>query len=390
MITKNKNTNRLLVIDDEAAFGNFVGKIGALAGFDIAVTDNIDEFRRRLHDMNPTVMALDLNMPGVDGIELIRELGEQKCKAKIVLTSGMDARVLETVRRLGSEIGLDMAATFQKPIRAAELRSLLESLKIDAPLVTAEALRAAIRHDALFLLFQPQTDIRTRRLVGVESLVRWRADDGSVLNPDSFIPLAEAEGVIDELSEWVARHAIIQGAAWQAQGHPLQVSINLSALNIHSHQLPDILADQCREAGLSPEYLTLELTETASMQDVILMLEVAGRFRLKGFKLSLDDFGTGYSSLVQLVRLPFSEIKIDKSFVMEMDRVKDSAIVAKIIVTLAENLGLTSVAEGVETEEILSMLAAIGCDVAQGFYFAKPLPPEEITRMLAERSLQGG
>jgi len=380
--------NSLLVIDDERAFGEFVVKVAKQVGFDATATDNAVEFRRLLEETMPTVVVLDLQIPDVDGLELLRELGERHCRAKIVLISGMDSRVLDSARRLGGELGLAMAPPIQKPIRAAALGEVLASLGKQSGELTVAGLSQAMSEDRLFLVYQPKVDIKTRRLVGVEALVRLKAEDGSVVPPDDFIPLAEQTGLIDRLTERVIDLALPQAAAWRAKGLDVQVAVNLSAKNIHDRQLPDTLAGKCKTNGVPPETITLELTETTFTADGIILLEVLGRLRLKGFHLSIDDFGIGYSSIAQLLRLPFSELKVDQSFVMNMDRVRESRVVSKTIIDMAHNLGLSTVAEGVETEPVMQLLAEFGCDIAQGYLFSKPVDAAHI-QSLATSSLGG-
>ena len=380
--------NSLLVIDDERAFGAFVVKVATQVGFDATATDNAAEFRRLLAEAMPTVVVLDLQIPDVDGLELLRELGERHCRAKIVLISGMDARVLDSARRLGGELGLTMASPIQKPIRAAALAQVLASLCDASNELTVASLSQAISEDRLFLVYQPKVEVKTRRLVGVEALVRLKAEDGSVVPPDDFIPLAEQSGLIDRLTERVIDLALPQAAAWHAKGVELQVAVNLSARNIHDRQLPDTLAGKCKANGVPPGTITLELTETTFTADGIILLEVLGRLRLKGFHLSIDDFGIGYSSIAQLLRLPFSELKVDQSFVVKMDRVRESRVVTKTIIDMAHNLGLSAVAEGVETEPVMQLLAEFGCDIAQGYLFSKPVDAARI-QSLATSSLGG-
>ncbi|MEK7820559.1 MAG: EAL domain-containing response regulator [Pseudomonadota bacterium] len=366
--------SKLVVIDDERSFGDFVGRVAAAAGYEATVTNTAGEFRRAVEKEAPSVIVMDLQMPETDGFELLRELGDSHNKANMIIVSGaVDSRTMETARRLGKELGLTMAGILEKPVRALDLQSLLAGLNGSAKAITPDSLRAAIANDRLFLAYQPKIDLRTKRLAGVEALVRWRDESGKTIYPDAFIPLAERHNLIDDLTLWVVDRAFRQGGQWRAKGLDLKIAVNISAKNIHDHNLPDLLEAKCREADLPSNSVTLELTETASMQNATMLLEVLGRFRVKGFNLSIDDFGTGYSSVVQLVRLPFSELKVDKSFVMEMDRVKDSAIVAKTIIDMGHNLGLSVVAEGVEKESALKMLCEYGCDFAQGRYFFMPM-----------------
>ena len=392
------NANRLLVIDDERQFGEYIGKVGQAAGYSTMVTEQVGEFRRHLDHFQPSVVMIDLMMPGIDGIELLRELAGRGCKANILVASGIDLRTLNVARNLGRELGLEIAGVIPKPVRLTELRSILEGVKEKASLaagkrleitapITREALAEAIHGDQLFLAYQPKMDFKSGKIVGAEALVRWRAPGGDILHPDAFIPLIEKWDLSDALAGWVLDHAVEQAGVWHKGGAHLDIAVNMSALNMHDLALPDRIAGICRTWSLPTSAVTLELTETATMQDAARMMDVLTRFRLKGFKLSIDDFGTGYSSMVQLQRLPFSEIKIDKSFVMSMHESPDSAAIVRAITDLGHNLGLTVVAEGVENDTALDMLAGRNCDIAQGYFISRPFEGSTLSEFAARWTL---
>ena len=371
---ENLPVDGLIVIDDEAAFGEFVGKVATSAGYAATVTGNPGEFRRALGENSPCVIVMDLHMPEMDGFEILRELSDKKSPAKLIVVSGIaDPRILETAHRFGREMGLTMAGVLAKPVRAADLKTMLVDLREQTEETTTAGLHEAIARDRLFLEYQPKIDIRTRKLVGVEALVRWRGQSGKIIPPDAFIPLAESSGLIDDLTYWTIDRAFRQRRAWQEKALDLRIAINFSTKSIHDNRLPNLLADKCRELDIPPGAITIELTETASTWDVANLMEVLGRLRIKGFHLSLDDFGTGYSAIIQLVKLPFSELKVDKSFVSEMDRDRGAAIVVKAIIDVGHALGLSVIAEGVEKESQFKMLVDYGCDIVQGFYFFRPM-----------------
>jgi EAL domain-containing protein (putative c-di-GMP-specific phosphodiesterase class I) len=213
----------------------------------------------------------------------------------------------------------------------------------------------------------------------VEALIRWAHPRIGLVRPDKFIPLAEETDLIDPLTDWVFATAVKQAVAWQRQGTPLDVAVNVSARNFRDIRFPDHLHDKCRECGADPGLLTIEVTETGAMRDAVNMLDVLSRLRLKGFKLSLDDFGTGYSSLVQLRKMPFSELKIDVSFVAAMLRDKDSRFIVEVTIDLARKLGVKSIAEGVENEAIWETLLDLGCDMGQGYYLGRPTSADRIS-----------
>lgn len=237
-------------------------------------------------------------------------------------------------------------------------------------------LAKALVADDLRLAYQPKIALETGELVGVEALARWQHETGTI-SPAEFIPLAEESGLIQALSEWVLDTAAADWSAWQAQGLTTNVAVNISAKNLNRLEFPDVIASICHRREMPCEHLTVELTESAT-QGVIELLDTLTRCRIKGMKLSLDDFGTGYSSLVQLQQLPFSDLKIDKSFVIGSATSKDSSIIVRAVIDLAHNLGLQATAEGVETEEIKTMLTDFGCDAAQGYLFARPMPAADL------------
>jgi diguanylate cyclase (GGDEF)-like protein len=243
-------------------------------------------------------------------------------------------------------------------------------------------LREALARGELVLYYQPKVAIGTNRLEGVEALVRWRHPQRGMVPPDEFIPLAERTGLIRPLTTLVIEQALAQCQRWHNAGLALQVAVNLSARIVQDQQLPDDLAGLLLASEVEPRWLKLELTESMVMEDRVRAVEVLDRLHAMGVGLSIDDFGTGYSSLAYLKRLPVEEIKIDKSFILNMAVDANDALIARSTVDLGHNLGLQVVAEGVETPEVLAQLGAMGCDVAQGYLISRPLPAEELTRWL--------
>jgi EAL domain-containing protein (putative c-di-GMP-specific phosphodiesterase class I)/CheY-like chemotaxis protein len=364
---------RLLVVDDDAAFGRLVKRCAEPLGFDVMLSDGVS-CREKVASWHPVMILLDLNMPCVDGIEILRHLSADRCPANIVLTSGsVDGRTLEAAARLGSERGLSIGGILGKPARSATLRQMLGRLTANGAAITPAALAEAIEGDQLFLEFQPVLDCHSGRIAAAEALVRWRHPVSGVVPPDRFIKIAEDSGLIDPLTDWVFAGAVREAACWHRRGFPLGVAVNLSGRNLSRVDVPERLERCCLAAAIAPEHVVLELTETHAMADAVQAMEIVTRLRLKGFKLSIDDFGTGYSSLVQLRRLPFSELKIDRSFVADLTRQHESREIAETIVTLAHKIGLQCVAEGVETKDTLDALVAMGCDCAQGYYISRPI-----------------
>jgi diguanylate cyclase len=242
-----------------------------------------------------------------------------------------------------------------------------------AKLALLGELRRALDRDELVLYYQPQVNINTGDVVGVEALVRWQHPGRGLVFPDEFIPLAEHTGLIGPLTRHVLDTALAQARTWSDAGRPLTVSVNLAARNLLDESLPDQVAELLAVHGVAPELLELEVTETAIMTDPVQAQQVLEQLATLGTRISIDDFGVGYTSLGQLKNLPVSEIKIDQSFVMTMTQDPSNALIVRSVVDLGHNLGFKLVAEGVETEQILTALAGLGCDVAQGYHFSRPI-----------------
>jgi diguanylate cyclase (GGDEF)-like protein len=244
-------------------------------------------------------------------------------------------------------------------------------------------LRRGIEQGQLLLHYQPKAELSTRRVTGVEALIRWEHPTRGLLYPDEFISLAEQTGLIRPLTHYVLETALRQGRAWRDDGLELDVAVNLSVHNLMDLDFADDLARLLAESKLPPSSLELEITESMIMSEPRRAMSVLGRLRSMGVKLAVDDFGTGYSSLAYLKQLPVSTIKIDKSFVIPMVENEDDAAIVRSTIDLGRNLGLEVVAEGVESEEAWCRLAENGCDLAQGYHLSKPVAPADLTGWLS-------
>src|SRR6185312_6355666 len=248
-------------------------------------------------------------------------------------------------------------------------------------------LRRGLRRRELVLHYQPKARLASGVVDSVEALVRWNHPDRGLVFPDSFIPLAQETGLIRPLTRHVLEEAVRQARAWQRAGLELAVSVNLSARNLLDVEFPDQVERLLTEAGLPPALLELEITETTMLSDGARTKSALDRLSGLGIRISIDDFGTGYSSsLASLRRLPISEIKIDRSFVMNMDGCEDDAVIVRSTIDLGRNLGLSVVAEGVESEQVWSELRRLGCTSAQGYYLTRPVPADELEAWLAART----
>jgi EAL domain-containing protein (putative c-di-GMP-specific phosphodiesterase class I) len=239
-------------------------------------------------------------------------------------------------------------------------------------------LRKAVDHNELALVYQPKVALGGDHARYVEALVRWNHPKRGVIPPIDFIPFAEQIGYIRTITQWVLAHAMAQCALWRAEGLPINVSINLSARDVMDDTLPDRVAMLLQVYGCAGQWIALEITESAILDDPGHAVENLKRLSALGCKLSIDDYGTGYSSLAYLRRLPLDELKIDKSFVMGMVRDASDNVIVRSTIDLAHNMGLAVVAEGVEDEATLERLRALGCDIVQGFFLSRPLAPDQV------------
>ena len=377
--------NRLLVVDDQPDILDFVGQVAEGVGYEVRLAGDAKQFREALHLFKPTLVILDLQMPHTDGIELIRELGALGARAQILISSGMDQRVLASAEQLGIAHGLSMAGVLQKPIMLADLEAVLGQHFSVPNLPTEQDLRRAIDRAQLLIHYQPKSALRDGRwrAIGVEGLIRWQHPELGLIYPDAFIPLAERTGLIAALTDFVLQEGIRQLGEWRSQGTPLALSVNLSPQLVSDLDFPDRLTDLMRGHGLDNSHLTLEITETAALEDPARTRDILTRLRIKNFGLSLDDFGTGYSSLTQLYRMPFNELKVDKSLGLELHQSREARTIVRSLIDLAHNLGLQVCTEGVETAAAQQFLEVAGSDFVQGYYLGRPMPAAAIPAAVA-------
>lgn len=378
---------RLLVIDDEEDICELVSDIAELAGYsthsisELITTDTLENLE------NIDVLALDLSMPGIDGIEVIHFIEHLPQKPNLILMTGFEHSVLEGARKLASQLNIPILGTLSKPFNVHDVQLLLQTnlqkttdfkhptSPTQTPEFTLADIESGLRNQAFIPYFQPQIDLYTGQLHGVEALVRWQFGD-HIIMPDMFLPEIESNQLILPLTLTVIEQTLEQVLRWQSSGLPeLQVSINLSAAYLDQLNLVAIMPELLKKYPVRSEKITFEITERIALDSGNQScLDAITRLRLKGFYLSLDDFGTGYSSLAQLNQLPFNEIKIDKGFVLHMLASPISETIVKSSISLARQLGVRCVAEGVETREIEEFLINAGCDVAQGYLYSPALP----------------
>ncbi|WOD39061.1 EAL domain-containing response regulator [Nodosilinea sp. E11] len=403
---------RLLILDDDPMIGETIQRIAEFAGLEVHFTPDPTRFFSLLHEWQPTHIALDLVMPAMDGLQVMAKLAKLSCRARIIITSGVGSRVLDAAGRSAAEHGLDIVGVLAKPFSPTQLRDLLVGHTASAPEppsaaaapdplqcpeLTVADLEQALDRREFVLAYQPKVLCTTGELAGFEALVRWAHPTYGLLLPGRFIPLAESCDLIDPLTDQVIDQALAWFRSFCGQTKPngarlgsetcdrLVLSVNISARTLGNGTLFERVYEQCQAQALDPTRLIFELTETSAMDDPVASLDLLTRLRMIGFHLSIDDFGTGFSSMLQLVRLPFSEIKVDKSFVMTAMNSQESRTVVKFIVDLGHSLGLRCTAEGVEDAQTLDYLTEIGCDLAQGYHIARPMASDVLWTWLSSR-----
>lgn len=388
---------KLYILDDDEQYASLLAEIAINSGWQVEVENSPSSFLNTALPNN-SVLILDLVMPEMDGIEVIRALAGKNTDLLLILVSGFDTRVLHSAQQLAEAHNIKVLATLTKPISVKEFLKVLTQINtntssISEPSLTTDPVSAsdlnnAIQQHQLVLHYQPQINMKTKKLEGVESLVRWQHPERGLLYPDQFITLAEKNNLIDKLTGEVISMAVEQNEKWMDEDLKIPMSINVSAQNITSLSLPEHLKSLTDKHTVTPENITLEITESAVMSQLTSSLDVLNRLRMKGFSLSIDDFGTGYSSLSHLYKAPFTELKIDQSFVMKMLHHTEALIIVKICIMLGQMLGMKLVAEGVETQEMWDELNKLGCDVAQGYLIAKPMPADQLTQWIQDWELR--
>ncbi|MFT4172003.1 MAG: EAL domain-containing response regulator [Rhodocyclaceae bacterium] len=355
----------------------------------------------RLHTLSPTpaLAIIDLEMPGMDGVELIHCIAKLPEHPTLLISSQREASIIHAVESMIRNLGLPLLGSLPKPVTRSALSRVLADFEAATRRVTrretinndhgidADGLRTALGTGHLRAWFQPKLSLATGRIDSVEALARWLRPDGTVIPPACFVPLAERSGLMPQLTLAMLEQSIAALQRWAVHGRVLSTAINLSASAIGDMHLADAIILRAERAGISSERITFEVTETAMMEDAAAMGTLL-RLRLRGFGLSIDDYGTGFSSMQQLSRLPFSELKIDRSFVTGATTRPRMRTMLESALDMGRRLGLRTVAEGIETREDWLLARELGCDEAQGYYIAKPMPPERIVDaldLLAER-----
>ncbi|MDT8385837.1 MAG: EAL domain-containing response regulator [Gammaproteobacteria bacterium] len=329
------------------------------------------------------MVLLDLQMPDMDGVEFARHLMRLQYAGGLILISGEDRRILHTVEKLANAHRLRVLGALHKPIATAQLKDVIERApqildRTPGKTYAPDELQQALTNHELINHYQPQVAIDSGRVVGVETLVRWQHPRDGLVFPDQFISTAEEHGLIDDLTRTVLADALQQARRWHDAGIPLKVAVNISMDNLVTLDFADYVAHKIEKAGIPLNSIVLEVTESRLMKDPLTPLDILTRLRLKNINLSIDDFGTGHSSLAQLRDIPFDELKVDRGFVHGAHDYAPLRAIVEASLGMAQHLSMKTVAEGVEDQLDWDFLLNTGCDFAQGYFIAKPMPAEEL------------
>ncbi len=384
----------LLVDDDEFHLDMIHAQLLSIGYERVICAASGEQALAELDTWGETIGAIicDLSMPDMDGLVLIRHLAQRQSSAGIILLSGAQGDILHSAARLVSAHHMNLLGVLAKPCSNEQLQQLLSRLQPPSapsgpdlsPELTAQRLKQALASGEFIPWYQPKLDIRSGLVVGVEALARWPTALGGMIGPARFVPAMEAVGLADELFFSMASQVAQDLSNWQRQRIFVKAALNLSMSTALNLAVPEQLQKIVRTAGLRPSDFIIEVTESQLMVERALIMESLTRLSLMGFVLSIDDFGTSYSSLVQLIDLPFNELKIDGSFVQRASTEQKAQSVLRMAILLGNNLAMQVVAEGVETQEQLEFVRLCGGHMVQGYYFARPMPLAACTAFLGQ------
>jgi EAL domain-containing protein (putative c-di-GMP-specific phosphodiesterase class I) len=379
-----KPSDLMLFLDLDAESLLVLSEVADRLGCEHVQADTAARMHEILSLRRPTIAVLSGDSIDAEGLAALDALAQHDSRPAMLFIGTMNARVFASVKRAAKSRGLAVIALATRPLDANCVERLISTHLSVVPPINREEIERAILEHELTLLFLPKLAIGsgTAKIRGVEALVRWQHPRRGLLQPRYFLRAVEEHGMMLQLTDFVMTEAVRQAALWRSRELPLEVVVNLSTELVRDRAFPERLAMLLEENDFPPEWLTLDVTESPSVADRDLLLDVFTRLRILGVGLSLDNFGTGLSSLTELYRMPFSEIKVDHTLIADAPREREARIVVQSIVNLAHTLQLDVCAEGVETREMLEFVRSAGFDTAQGQFFSEPVQGADIERIV--------
>lgn len=379
---------RVLIADDEAVQRLILARCVEILGWTADTAASVDEavskYSARPHD----IVVIDLCLGERAGMHLLRHLRRGRADPSVIFISGKDHGICAAALRIANDLGIRVAGTLAKPVDPYGLHALLlanpASVRHDvrgaAICPSAEELRSALRNGEIHTEYQPKTDLISGKIVGVEALARWQSPTLGPIHPDQFIQVAEQSDLIHELTYRVLEDAIVACRGWRGTRPNCSVAVNISPRVLSDPRLPGEIYSLLRKNDVPPGALIVEVTESTLISNLPSATEALTRLSIKGIRVSMDDFGTGYSSLRSLLRMPFTELKIDRSFVSVCQTDPEAWKVVRASLSLARELGIRVVAEGVETAAVNDQLRDAGCEMGQGWFYGRPVRVEDMWR----------
>ncbi|MDF0606173.1 EAL domain-containing response regulator [Neisseriaceae bacterium TC5R-5] len=348
-----------------------------------------------MQDILPDLVFLDLEMPRLDGVQVMQAMAKIGLNTPMIVTSGKDYLLISTVELMGRELGLTVLGGLQKPVQTEALRDLLKRLRPtnqhapeDSELYSEVDIRQALNAKQIIPYYQPKISLSNGHPKGAEMLARWQHPQHGLIPPSRFIPVIEACGWATELTLLMLDYGLKQWLEWARQGIRLPLAVNLSALSLSGEELTQQIEQRLQQARVPPRFIIFEITETAIANNLAEAIGTAARLRLNGFGLAIDDFGTGFATLQQLTRFPFTEMKIDQSLVTSVNNKPHLEAVLNSIIELAQRMQLNTVAEGIETDSDCHFMTARGCQLGQGYFISKPMPALQFEEWVKTQTAQ--
>jgi EAL domain-containing protein (putative c-di-GMP-specific phosphodiesterase class I) len=374
----------MIILDSDSGSLAVLREVADRLGCEHVETDSAAGILQVLGVRHPTLAVLSVDRIDAKGVAALDALAHHESRPATLLIGSISARVLAGVKRAASSRGLTVIGVAPRPLDAISVEKLLSPHLTVSPPIHLQEIEHAITEPQLKLLYQPKVAISsgTVKIQGVEALVRWQHPRRGLLEPAHFLGAIEQHGLMSQLTDFVMTEAVRQGAVWRGLGLALEVVVNLSTELVRDRAFPERLATLLEENDFPNQALTLDVTESGSVADRDLLLDVFARLRMLGVGLSLDNFGTGLSSLTEIYRTPFSEVKVDHSLIADAPREREARIVVQAIVNLAHTLQLAVCAEGVESSQMYEFVRSAGFDTAQGRFFSEPVDGSDIERIV--------